>query len=361
VRQVRRQAGDAADATIRLPVKLGISIPTCKEGLSLPTPFCSPEEVVRLCVRAEELGFDSIWGNDHITPPQYVREHYPEPPNFYEPLTTLAFAAQATSRIRLGTSVLVLPMREPVYLAKTVATLDAFSGGRLTMGVGTGAYREEFERLRPRDKRLRRDSMIGEAIELIRRLFEERSVSFSGKHYQCEGIELAPKPAQRPLPMFMGGNNVNVIRRAARWGQGWYPAAIGADEVRGGIDTLQRFCDELGRDPREVEIALQLACGIGHTHEAGVAQFKHSRMYTHMHTLSASTLRDQNLARLEEVNLVGSPEEIVAKIARLEEIGVTMLASMSFTSNSYEETLDDMQLFAEEVLPAIHRTPAATA
>jgi probable F420-dependent oxidoreductase len=257
--------------------------------------------------------------------------------------------------------VLVLPLREPVYLAKTVATLDAFSGGRLTMGVGVGAYREEFERLRPRDKRLRRDEMMDEAVELIRRLFDERSVTFDGKHYQCEGIELAPKPAQRPMPIFLGGNNVNVIRRAVRWGQGWFPAAIGADEIGRGIDTLRRLCDELGRDPAEIEIALQLACGIGRTHEAGLAQFRRSRMYTHMHTLSASTLRDQNLARLEDVNLVGSPDEIVEKIARLEEIGVTMLASMSFTSNSYEEMLDDMQLFAEDVLPAIHRTPAATA
>jgi probable F420-dependent oxidoreductase len=342
-------------------VHLGLSIPTCKEGLSLPTPFCSPQEVVRLCVRAEQLGYDSIWGNDHITPPQYVRDTYPEAPNFYEPLTTLGFAAQATSRIRLGTSVLVLPMREPVYLAKTVATLDAFSGGRLTVGVGTGAYREEFERLRPRHKTLRRDEMMDEAVVLIRRLFEERSVTFDGKHYQCEGIELAPKPIQTPLPMFMGGNNVNVIRRAARWGQGWFPAAVGIDDIRRGIDTLQRLCDELGRDPRDIEIAPQLACGIGRSHEDGVAQFKRSRMYTHMHTLSASTLRDQNLARLEDINLVGSPDEIVEKIARLEQAGVTMLASMSFTSNSYQEMLDDMQLFAEQVLPALHRAPAVTA
>src|SRR5438045_2322065 len=119
---------------------VGMSIPTCKEGLSLPTPFCSPEQVVRMCIRAEALGYHSVWGNDHITPPKYVRDDYPEPPNFYEPLITLAFAAQATSSLRLGTSVLVLPMREPTYLAKTVATLDAFSGGRLILGVGVGAY-----------------------------------------------------------------------------------------------------------------------------------------------------------------------------------------------------------------------------
>jgi len=90
---------------------IGLAIPTCKEGLSLPVQFCTPHQVVQMAVRAEQLGFHSVWGNDHITPPKYVRDDYAEPPNFNEPLITLAFCAQATSRLRIGTSVLVLPMR----------------------------------------------------------------------------------------------------------------------------------------------------------------------------------------------------------------------------------------------------------
>jgi probable F420-dependent oxidoreductase len=337
-------------------MKLSMAIPTCKEGLSLPTPFCTPAEVIRICIRAEELSFHSIWGNDHITPPRYVREDYPEPPNFYEPLTTLSFAAQATSRIRIGTSVLVLPMREPVYLAKTVATLDAFSGGRFIMGVGSGAYREEFERLRPRDVKLDRGRMMDEAVELTRRLFEERGVTYSGKYYQCEGIQLAPKPVQQPMPMFIGGNSAQGIRRVVRWGQGWFPAAVSSAAIRRGIESLRRACDEAGRDPAEIEVAPQLACGIGRTHEAGVAQFRRSRMYAHMHTLATSTLKDQDLSELDDINLVGSTEEIIEKISRLEALGVTMMAAMSFTGNSYQELLEDMQLFAEEVMPAFDET-----
>ena len=246
-------------------------------------------------------------------------------------------------------------MREPVYLAKTVATLDAFSGGRFTLGVGSGSYREEFERLRPRDVKLDRGKMMDEAVELMRRLFDERSVTFAGRYYQCDGIELAPKPVQRPLPVYLGGNSAQGIRRVAQWGQGWFPAAIGSDDLRRGIDALRIACDAVGRDPAEIEIAPQLACGIGRTHEAGVAQFHRSRMYTHMHTLATSTLKDQDLSKLDDINLVGSPDELVEKISRLEALGVTMMAAMSFTSNTYQELLEDMQLFAEEVMPAFNQ------
>jgi probable F420-dependent oxidoreductase len=332
---------------------VGLAIPTCKEGLSLPVDFCTPAEVVQMAVRAEQLGFHSVWGNDHITPPKYVRDDYPEPPNFNEPLITLAFCAQATSRLRIGTSVLVLPMREPVYLAKQLATLDAFSGGRLTVGVGTGSYREEFERLRPRDKGLKRAELVDESLEVLRLLWQERSASFAGRHCAFEGIELRPKPVQSPLPLFLGGNNPNVIRRVARWGQGWFPASVSEEGLALGIDLLHACCAEIGRDPAEIAIAPQLFTGIGRTHEAGVAQFTRGRLYVHLQTLAASTLRGQDLSRLVADNLVGSPAEIVDKVQRLKALGVSMIASMSFTSDSYQETLDDMQLFAEEVLPCV--------
>lgn len=332
---------------------VGLALPTCKEGLSLPVNFCTPVEVVRMAVRAEELGFHSVWGNDHITPPKYVRDDYPEPPNFNEPLITLAFCAQATSRIRIGTSVVVLPMREPVYLAKQLATLDAFSGGRLTVGVGTGSYREEFERLRPRDKGLKRAELMDEGLQVLRLLWQERSASFAGRHYAFEGIELRPKPVQKPLPLFLGGNNPNVIRRVARWGQGWFPASVSEEGLRRGIDLLHACCDEIGRDPAEIIIAPQFFTGIGQTPEAGLAQFKCSRLYVHLQTLAASTLRGQDLSQLVDDNLVGSPAGIVEKLQRLKAMGVGMIASMSFTSDTYEETLDDMQLFAEEVLPCV--------
>ena len=120
------------------------------EGLTYPIPFSDPENLVRIAQHAEALGYHSVWGNDHMTTQHYVRAEFSVPPRFWEPLVTYAFLAAHTKTLRFGTGVLVLPMRRDiVVLAKQIATLDHFSGGRLEIGVGVGAYREEFEALWP--------------------------------------------------------------------------------------------------------------------------------------------------------------------------------------------------------------------
>jgi len=126
-------------------MKFSVCLATGYEGLVYPIPFCEPQDLIKTGVLCEKLGYDAVFGNDHITTQHYVRETFPEPPNFYDVLITLAMVAQATTKLRVGTSLLVMPMREPVYLAKQVATLDQLSGGRFIMAVGLGAYREEFE------------------------------------------------------------------------------------------------------------------------------------------------------------------------------------------------------------------------
>lgn len=332
---------------------IGIAIPTCKEGLSSPVGFATPEQVIQIIRRAEELGYHSVWGNDHITPPKYVRESFADPPNFYEPFTVLAAAAPVTHTIRLATAVAVLPMREPVYLAKQVATLDQFCGGRVILGVGIGSYREEFERLSPRLRRASRGRMADESLEILRALFTQRRASFKGRYYEFDGIELAPKPLQAPLPIFVGGNNPNVVKRAVRFGQGWLPASIGPEDIRKGVELLRSEADALGRDPADVHVAPQLMCAIARTHEQAVEKFQRSWMYKHLQTLAASTLRQQDSGGLVDYNLVGSPEELVDKIQRLRQIGVTMLAATNLVGGTVQEWLDDMQYFAEEVSPAL--------
>jgi probable F420-dependent oxidoreductase len=334
-------------------VDVGVAIPTCKEGLSSPVGFARPEQVIDVIVRAEALGYHSVWGNDHITAPQYVREHYPDPPNFYEPLVVLAAAAGVTHRIRLATATIVLPLREPVFLAKQVATLDRFCGGRVILGVGTGAYREEFERLFPRLRAARRGDMVEESLTILRRLFTERPVSHDGRYYAFDGLDLAPTPVQRPLPIFVAGNHPAVVERAARHGEGWLPASVGRDTLARGVTRLREVAAEAGRDPAGIAVAPQLICAIAPTQEAAVAKFRASWMYQHLRSLTASTLRDQNMARLEEYNLVGSPDELVERIGLLRTAGVTMLAATNFVGSTVREWLDDMQYFAEAVLPAL--------
>jgi alkanesulfonate monooxygenase SsuD/methylene tetrahydromethanopterin reductase-like flavin-dependent oxidoreductase (luciferase family) len=115
-------------------------LPTGMEGLTYPIPFSDPETLIRIAQHAEKLGYHSVWGNDHMTTQHYVREEFPVPPRFWEPLMTYAFIAANTTTLRFGTGVLVLPMRRDiVVLAKQIATLDHFSGGRLEIGVGVGA------------------------------------------------------------------------------------------------------------------------------------------------------------------------------------------------------------------------------
>ena len=129
-------------------MKLGIVTPVLTR---LPRAHAQWEEtagiddVARIAVEAERLGYDSVWCNDHLTTQRYVRQRWAEPPSYYDPFVALSFVAAATERVRLGTSIVVLPMREPVVVAKQASTLDVFSGGRLILGVGVGAYREEFE------------------------------------------------------------------------------------------------------------------------------------------------------------------------------------------------------------------------
>jgi len=145
-----------------------------------------------------------------------VRERWPEPPNYYEPLVTLTAVATATSRIRVGTCVIVVPLREPVLLAKQIATLDVFSHGRLIFGVGVGAYREEFEATYPGRTQDNRGAIHEEGLEALTRLFRDRRASFNGRYLHFEDIELYPKPVQNPLPMWTSGNTRVAAERAGR-------------------------------------------------------------------------------------------------------------------------------------------------
>ena len=297
-------------------LRFGVSLPTCKEGLNLPLPFASIQQTVQLIIDAEQLGYDSAWGNDHITAPTYVRRDYADPPNFYEPLIVFAAAAQATSRIRLGTAVLVLPMREPVYLAKQLATLDQLSRGRVIAGVGAGAYREEFEALHPNLASVRRSELVDEGIAALRALFSERTASFSGKHIAFRNIELSPKPAQVPLPIYVGGNSRAVVERAARLGDGWIAASTTAAALRDGVSQLQELAAQHGRDPATIDIAPQFICTIARTEAEALRRFRESRLYVHLQSLSGSTLRDTGVEGLEQRNLIGSPSRSSIALVR---------------------------------------------
>lgn len=331
-------------------MEISVAIPTCMEGMIYPYPV-TPEHLVDIAQQAEALGYHSIWGNDHMTTQRYVREESSVPPNFWEILVTYGYLAAVTRTIRLGTGVLVLPMRRDIVVtAKQLATLDQLSHGRLMVGVGVGAYREEFEALQP-DLDFERGRLLEDGIQALQSLFKERQSSWDGAYYRFRDVEMAPKPYQDPLPIYVGGNNPNAIRRAAYYGQGWMPAGMPVSDLERHIRRLGEHADKAGRSIADIDIAPQLICYIGRTHEAAVAQFQQSQMYKHVVSLRTSTLREQAGANMTELNLVGTPDEVVEKAQRLADVGVTHLAAILFAVNEAPEMIEQMQQFATDVMP----------
>lgn len=330
-----------------------VGLPTCMEGMMYPVPFNSAEQVVKIAKHAEELGYHSVWGNDHMTTQKYVREKFPTPPNFWEPLITYAYIAAQTKKIKFGTGILVVAMRRDiVVLAKQLATLDQMSQGRLIVGVGVGAYREEFEALNPSFK-ANRGEVLEEGVSALKELFSKRAASWKGKYYEYDDVEMYPKPAQDPLPIYFGGNNANAVRRAATFGQGWLAAAMSTYQVRKAIANLKEIAIEAGRQPEDIEPAIQLICCIDKTRQAAIDRFHKSQMYEHILSLSKSTLKDQQGIDQETINLIGTAEDVAKKIWELKEAGVRHICGTYFCADTVPELLDQMEIFAKEVIPQV--------
>jgi probable F420-dependent oxidoreductase len=328
-------------------------LPTGMEGLTYPIPFSSPETLIQIAQHAEKCGYHSVWGNDHMTTQHYVRAEFPVPPRFWEPLVTYAFLAANTTKLRFGTGILVLPMRRDIVVtAKQIATLDHFSGGRLEIGVGVGAYREEFDALRPEGGAHRGD-MVEEGVQALQLLFSERSATFDGKYYKFKDVEFYPKPLQAHLPIYFGGNSPNHIRRVAEGADGWIPAGMAAERLKPMVDRIKEMAAANGRDPASIAIAPQFIVHAGKDKEAAIARYKQSQMHQHLLSLAKSTMKGQEGVALEDANLIGDVDTILEKIGRLKDAGVTHLLGLYFAVNDVPELLDQMQLFAEEIMPRI--------
>ena len=333
-------------------MRFSVQLPTCTEGLVNPVPFAGPEDFVRLAQAAERLGYDGVWGNDHITAAAYVRQTWPDPPNFYEVLITLATVGAHTRRVHLGTALIVLPLRDPVLLAKQVATLDRLTGGRVILGVGLGAYREEFTAHSPRRAAVRRGDLFEEALEALRLLFSEREASYAGRHVAFERLELFPKPAQQPLPIYIGGHNEAAVARAARVGQGWLPGWRPFAEVRARTALLRRLTAEAGRDPTAVEAAVQFTLMLGRGDTEASARYRRTGMVRHRVSL-APTGRDPALA--EANNLIGSPARVADQLGVLSDAGVDHVCAIQFPHDTVTEMLEQMEWFARDVMPPFAR------
>jgi len=202
-----------------------------------PTGPGGVDQLWRLVDLCETSGIDSLWFSDRLSSPLHV----------LEPLTTMAAVAARTQRLKFGPSVIVAPFRSPVLLAREMAMIDYLSGGRMLPAVGIGVEQEgEFRAAGvPFKERGRRTD---EAIAIMRRCWAEEAVTFAGEFWQLERISVLPRPVQQPFPLWIGGNSEAAMRRAGRLGDGWIPSFITPDRFRVGVEKIQAFAAEAGRE-----------------------------------------------------------------------------------------------------------------
>ena len=199
---------------------------------------------------AEQLGFDTIEVADHVfgaTARGGWTPTYNEKDPFHETLTTLAFLAATTKTIKLSTGILILPQRQTGVVAKQAAEIDLLSGGRLRLGVGVGWNHVEYESLGMDWKT--RGARQAEQVELLRRLWTEDLVSFSGRFHKLHEVSILPRPVQQPIPIWFGGSSDAVVKRAARLGDGWMPIMAPGDVAAAKLAALRAHLQAFGRKP----------------------------------------------------------------------------------------------------------------
>jgi probable F420-dependent oxidoreductase len=230
---------------------------TAKIGLMIPGSYAGavppPSAFATFFQNAEELGFDALWVIDRIF----------HDLNILDPLTVLTHAAAVTSRVRLGTAVLLFAFRNPVLVAKTAATLDYLSGGRLTLGVSLGGRDYEFASQGiPMTQRV---SRLRENLSVMRKLWTEQHVTFHGRYYHLDQVNMEPKPVQKPsIPILMGGGVDAVLKRSAEEADGWIAGSRGTPETfHQSWQKVQAYARAAGKDPARLESGKLLYIDVG--------------------------------------------------------------------------------------------------
>ena len=225
-------------------------------------PFVEPDAAVELAQAAEEAGCESIWTVEHVVVPAGYTSQYPyakdgrmpggkEDFDIPDPLIWLAYIAAATTKIRLGTGVMIVPQRNPLVTAKAVATLDRLSKGRMILGVGSGWLEEEFQALGIPFER--RGDRTDEYLRAMRAAWSDETASFHGDFVQFSDVYSRPQPINRDVPIIVGGHSKRAARRAGEIGDGFFPGRGRPEELSALFDHARRVAEECGRDPEALE------------------------------------------------------------------------------------------------------------
>lgn len=232
-------------------------------GISAPA-FAYNVDVAFIASKAEALGFESLWYPEHPVIPVHTTTPFPGAkdgriPESYahlvDPFIALARASGVTQNIKLATGITLVPERNPLLLAKEIATLDLFSGGRFLFGIGAGWLREETEIMG--GNFAHRWGQTREAILAMKELWSKEEAEFHGKFYDFPPVKSYPKPKQKPHPpILLGGMAKNVLQRVVAWGDGWLPNRVTPEQIREGRSRLDMLATEAGRDPATLSISV---------------------------------------------------------------------------------------------------------
>ncbi|MBI4337866.1 MAG: LLM class flavin-dependent oxidoreductase [Chloroflexi bacterium] len=310
-----------------MSVRIGIALGLWPFQQVDPGPFFD-------CIdRCEALGVDSVWLVD-------TRER---PAMNVEPVVTMAAIAGRTKRLKVGTAILVLPMRNPVLLAKETAALDFLSHGRTILGIGLGgrhlvepevwtAYGVPQASLKDLARRSE------EMIALLRRLWTETEVTHHGEFFHVEKFTIYPRPVQQPcIPIWIGGEAPVVLRRVARLGDGWLPSEATPEQVRRGKEAILRHCEEYGRPTSQVQFAAEFS-------------FCFAKSQEEAERAVAATLLHPSPVPLTEVAALGTPDQVRAKVREYVQAGANRLVLRP--AGPKGQFMQQVDLLAKEVVPA---------
>ena len=322
-----------------------------KLGLSPLQGTDSFEETIRECERAEAAGFDSVW----------LGEHHNNPVLYPAPLLGLAAIAARTSRVSLGTGVLLLPLYHPMCVAEEGAMVDMISGGRLILGVGAGYAPEEFAAFGLSVKQ--RGSRLEEGAALVRRLWTETGVTHHGRYYHVEGATVGPRPVQQPAPpIWFGAWTPPAIERAARLGDAWLAGPSAAlSELSSCVAAYRQRRTELGKEAgtiaafRYVFVAGTTEQALQYAGEPFIQAFE-NMYFRWPHPVVKRPAGELTIERLAENRIIlGDPDTCVREISRFrQEIGLDhLVCRFSVPGISRDASMASLDLFAREVMPAL--------
>jgi len=328
-------------------------------GVRLPNsgPLASPEAIVSSAMKAESLGFDSVWVHDHITwGTEQHRGHLSsgsaealtqaQLPNFYESLVTVGVLAGATEKVKLGVAVVVVPLRNPVILAKQVAVLDVLSGGRFLLGIAPGAPKiTEPEFAAVGVDYHKRGRITDDYLKAMQALWTQPLATYEGEYVSFKEAQMFPKPLQKPWPpILIGGGerglSPRAMKRVLEFGNGWIPAYLTESELTEGITQLHEGARKAGRGSEKFMVGLEMFVGMGPSDSEAVA--------THSASLA------KNFVSAEEGvkrGLIGTTRTIAEKIERYEKIGLSFF-EFKFIYSTIREFHARMETFAKDVLPS---------